>query len=50
MISTEEWDTRYWVIFNDLVWEQDHREDDECKALAELECTEQFGVRPEEQG
>lgn len=47
-MTGEEWDARWWVIFNDLVWEQDHREDEATAAIASLECEEQFGPRPED--
>lgn len=49
MISpAETWDARYWVILGDLRGQG--VVEDNARAIAELECTEQFGVRPEEQG
>ena len=46
-MTGEQWDARWWDIFNDLVWEQGHREGEEPFALADREGTEQFGARPE---
>lgn len=47
MISAEEWDTRWWVIFEDLVNQQGIR-DGSAFDVADRECTEQFGDRPQD--
>lgn len=44
-MTGEEWDTRWWVIFNDLVNEQGVR-DGSAFETADRECVEQFGERP----
>ena len=48
-MTGEQWDARWWDIFNDLVWEQGHGEDDATKVIADRECVEQFGERPEDE-
>lgn len=47
-MTGEEWDVRWWDIFNDLVWEQGHREAKETAEIADRETAEQFGPRPED--
>lgn len=44
-MTGEEWDTHWWVIFNDLPADMPR---DEAAALAERECVEQFGDRAED--
>jgi len=45
-VTGEEWDTREWVIKNDLIDQGYDR--DEAGEIALFEATEQFGVRPTE--
>lgn len=48
-MTGEEWDTRWWVIYNDLVWgDRELQEGPEAQAVADRECAEQFGLRPED--
>lgn len=44
-MTGEEWDTHWWVIYDQLVDEVD---DDEAARIADRECPEQFGPRPED--
>ena len=46
-MTGEEWDTREWVIKQDLL--QQGYPEDEAREIAEFECTEQFGERPPEE-
>lgn len=47
-MTGEEWDTRWWVIYNDLVWgDRELQEGPEARAVADRECAEQFGPHPE---
>ena len=46
-MTGEEWDTRYWVIFNDLCAQGEDAND--AFSVADRECTEQFGERPQEE-
>jgi hypothetical protein len=46
-MSAEEWDHHWWRIFDGLVNQQGIR-DPASFEIADRECTEQFGPRPEE--
>ena len=46
MNAGEEWDARWWAIFEDLVNLQGVR-DGTAFEIADRECTEQFGPHPE---
>jgi hypothetical protein len=51
-MTGEEWDTRWWVIFNDLMADVPDDEDSSDAAfpaslIADRECATQFGPRPE---
>ena len=47
-MTVEEWDTRWYSIFEDLVQQQGVR-DGSAFETADRECVEQFGPRPEEE-
>jgi hypothetical protein len=48
-VTGEEWDTRWWVIFEDILPAGANDVDRFGAALiADRECGEQFGPRPEE--
>ena len=46
--SAEDWDTRRWQIFEDC--RADGVREVDAHKIADRECAEQFGDRPEEQG
>ena len=46
-MTSDEWVARWWDIFNDLVWVRMYPEDAVTAEMAEQECTEKHGPRPE---
>jgi hypothetical protein len=45
-VTGEEWDTRWWRIWNDAL--RAGHCDDEAEEIADRECVEQFGPHPED--
>lgn len=46
-MTGDEWIARWWDIFNDLVWVHMYPEDAVTAEMAERECADKYGPRPE---